>query len=129
MLLSELEGQLPKVQFREAILKAAEFKILKKYSRNVLQKSNIGIDFLVDQLSNDLVVGFKGILYGSKIKTEEEILIPDGRIANLKLAVFNKWLLKKFPPKMKKITKTVTVYNSYPSVPVLDEVIRYQHAS
>ena len=115
-------------EFLEVVLRKVEFKLQKKYSNGFISRNSLTIDSWADQLSNDLVVGFKGVLFGSKLEAEDEILVPDGRIANLKLALFNKWLLKKFPPKMKNITKTITVYNSYPSVPVLDEVIRYQYA-
>ena len=115
------------LRFKEIVLKAMNYSCSKRYGRDFLSKSQCDFNFLVSEFSNQVTLQFKGIVYGSKIVTENLLEVPDGKIANLKSALFPKWLLKKFPPKTKVIAQNITVYNSYPDIPIKEDYLTYRH--
>lgn len=113
--------------FKEIVLTAMNYSCGKRYGRNFLNKRQCDFGFFVNAFADQVSLEFKGIVYGSKTVTENPIQVPDGCIASLKLTLLPKWLLRKFPAKMKTISQTITVYNSYPDIPVRDGVIKYRY--
>lgn len=120
-----LESTFQDYKVQEHIREAMNYELRKIVSSNVFRPDNFRIEMLIDPITRDAVFSFKGIVYGSKIKTENIIKVPDGKLAMFKLSLFPEWLLKKFPPKMKEIAQVITIHNSYPGLPIQEPVMRW----
>ncbi len=110
----------------EQILDAMNWEVQQMVSSDVFRNDNFRIEMVLDPITKNFVFSLKGIVYGAKTKTEDIIKVPDGKFAMFKLAILPSWLLKKFPPKMKEFAQTITVYNSYPTLPIKESTMRWR---
>lgn len=113
--------------FKEVVLNALQHSCQQRYNRDFLDKGRCDFGFFVNSFADHVTLQFKGIVYGSKTVTDNITKVPDGLIANIKITLFPKWLLQRFPAKMKQIAQTITVYNSYPDIPVRDMNLEYKY--
>lgn len=110
--------------YKETKLELLEFKKVMRFPEiTLLANKDVFLKFIESEGRNHLFE-LSARIYGQKEIIHDTVLVPDGRIANLKLAFFSKWLLKKFPPRMKKMPVQTTQYRCYPEIPVLEPYIK-----
>ena len=112
----------------EIVLNAITFAARAQISKAWFDNTNSHVRLLESGFGNTLALELKGIIYGSKTKTEGILHVPDGKVSMLKLSLFPKWMLRRFPPKMKAVVQTTNIYNSYPGIPVKDNVLRLRQS-
>lgn len=103
--------------YKTSVLEKMFFGLGRKYTIEELKRM-LTVEMLTDEFAHLATLELRGILYGTKKKLEEPILVPDGKWEMFKFCVLPTWLQKKFPTliKTKVIHKVVHIYNSYPHI-------------